>query len=356
MSLDEVDQLGIAVFRIRVCADGTVPYDWWNAVAARLMDRPAAAIRGLDAREIFGGRFGRRAWDHHRRVAETGEGLTYRLTLPLPDGEREFQTVLNPVLEDGRVAWIWGSSTDVTGEQQARSADILRRTALEESEQFITMAAHDLRTPMRNIGIVVEELREGFEDLGDGKSELFDDLERIADRASRLIGDVLVHARAAAAARRGFETFSLAELCADIFGVLDPNGRADLAADDAWLTAERPTVQIILRNLVDNAMKHAGARALRLRIAVAPAEGMLRFDVHDNGSGFDDPTLAFLDGGEFRYDSGFGLLGLRRLIEARGGTLGAANAAAGGSVVTIRFPGALAPPPEASAPSPAART
>ena len=51
----------------------------------------------------------------------------------------------------------------------------------------------------------------------------------------------------------------------------------------------------------------------------------LEFLVQNRGVGFSNPAVAFLDEGNLRIDSGFGLLGVRRLITARGGEMGAEN-------------------------------
>lgn len=218
---------------------------------------------------------------------------------------------------------------------------------IEEMEQFISFAAHDLRTPMRNIESIAELLREDFVDMGDGKLDLIDMLEEVAVKATSLITDILSQAQAATPARAS-EAFDLSQLCADIMSALDPTQNHRLHVGAVVVLADKAAVQIALHNLIDNALKHSGGGSVLLSIHLTQqARGLLQFDVHDNGVGFDDPSIAFLDGGALRVDSGYGLLGMRRLIEARGGRINAGNLPGNaGGYVRFSLPGNVAAPPQ----------
>ena len=341
MSLGDLENVGVPVFRMSVSEHGVATYDGWNKAAVDLTHKTSGDIRGMTATQVFGGRLGRIAEDRHQLVVRTKMPVIHRLALPTTEGDRVFQTTLQPIIEDGRVVRIFGTSIDVTEAGDARRADAYRLLALEESERFITMAAHDLRAPMRNVRIIAEELKDGFEDLGDGKMALIDHLDQVALKASRLISDVLSHARSVGALEQAHENVNLVELAADVFRVLDPLSEHDLQAKNCLLQAERPVLQIILRNLVDNAIRHGDRDHLRLRISAEGGDDMIRLRIEDDGRGFADPAIAFLDGGEFRYDSGFGLLGLRRMIETRGGRISADHATHGGSVIEVLIPGRI---------------
>lgn len=344
MPATELDHLGVPVFRLAVSDTGDITYDSWNSVAEKLTGRPSAEVRGLTAEQVFGGRFGRIAGERQAKVAERKEKSTHRITLPTVEGDREFQTTLTPQFENGRVRYIWGIWCDVSLDAAQREADALRLVALEEAEQFLTMAAHDLRSPMRNVRVLTEALLEDFTDLGDGKRDLLVRIDTLAERASKLIADVLAQSGTAHAQEATATEFGLDELCLDIFGVLDPQQRHDLAADPARIIADRVTVQIVIRNLVDNAIKHGGTGHLDLQVRAVPLGDMMALEVEDDGKGFDDPAIAFLGGGAFRYDSGFGLFGLRRLVEARGGTIQARHSKTGGGLVRVVMPGQVLAP------------
>ena len=202
------------------------------------------------------------------------------------------------------------------------------------------MAAHDLRTPMNNVKTMADMLRHDFQDMGDGKLELINMLERVAVKSTNLINDVLSHAQATTAIKR-LEEFELSQLCSDIMVVIDPTNQHYLNASHSRIAADKTATQIVLRNLMDNAIKHSGKSMVDLSVKVQEErEGVLSFVVNDNGHGFPDPTVAFLDGGQMQANSGFGLLGIRRLVTARGGDISAENIAGGeGSLVRFTLSG-----------------
>jgi len=122
---------------------------------------------------------------------------------------------------------------------------------------------------------------------------------------------------------------------------------------------DRTATQIALRNLVENAIKYSNPQGsgpqsddagfqLELKLCISTSEnGFFCVSVEDNGVGFSDPALVFLDGGEMRTDSGFGLLGVRRLIHSRGGRLAVNNRAqSDGAEVSFSLPGWVRAPAE----------
>lgn len=65
----------------------------------------------------------------------------------------------------------------------------------------------------------------------------------------------------------------------------------------------------------------------------------LDFTLTDDCKGFEKSALAFLNGGDFGVDSGYGLLGVRRMIAARSGSITASNGPKGGGIIQFSMPG-----------------
>ena len=208
---------------------------------------------------------------------------------------------------------------------------------------------------MRNVTQIARMLREGFVDHGDGKLEMIDMLEDIGAKASRLISDVLAYTRATTIDERSSK-FHTGALCADIFAVLDPDGRHALSCDDALVEADEVALQIVIRNLVDNAIKHGKREPLSLFVGLeAEHDGLLEFSVRDNGQGLKNPRQVFLRGGKFTQGSGFGLLGIWRLLAARGGRIEAEDPSHGvGTLIRFSLPGRVITLPGAAEGAPAA--
>lgn len=123
-------------------------------------------------------------------------------------------------------------------------------------EDFVCPVAHDLRSPLRKVVTIAEILREDFVGHCVGKLELIDILGKIADKTKILIGDVLAHAQATALTTE-WVRFDFWDLVAQIKQMLAPMGRVRWTAPVVLIVGDRATPQIVLRNLMDNALKHA---------------------------------------------------------------------------------------------------
>jgi signal transduction histidine kinase len=315
----------------------------WSDGARRL---PKDVV-GKTAVEIFGRHLGLAPYTRQMEVICSGQKLTYDVVLPLTDRNHNVRTTLVPVLDsEGHVVQLVGISFDRTAELEGAEVQARAASVNADIERFISIAAHDLRTPMENIKSLADMLREDFEDHGDGKLELINILEAVAVKATVLISDILAHAQATDAIGLQ-DTFNVAQMSKDILFTLDPHSQHQLSIVSQWISADKTTVQIALRNLYDNAIKRSGQNVVELFVTVTQADNeVLELSVQDNGVGFNDPAVAFLDGGNLRIDSGFGLLGVRRLITARGGMIGAENLAdQQGSVIRFTVHGQLVEAP-----------
>ncbi len=221
----------------------------------------------------------------------------------------------------------------------------MKNKTISDAEKFISFAAHDLRAPMRQVAFLSELLRKEVMSGSGRQMELIDMLKEVSRGANDLISDVLSCARTNVE-RRPDETFELSKLCSEIFFILDPLNSHQLHVAPRWVHAEKVAVQIILRNLFDNAIKHGGHDKVEVSVEASDgAPATISIEVRDNGVGFDHSSVALLDHGDLVSGHGFGLLGIRRLLSDRGGTINARKHSSGiGSVISISMPGCLRMP------------
>ena len=209
-----------------------------------------------------------------------------------------------------------------------------------EREAFLGLAAHDLRTPLRNVLYLAEEAM--VETQAAEKAEMLARIAKVARNGLEMTRDMVACAQSSGFGEQPRTLVELKPLADQIFATVDPERRHHMECDAAFLTVERPVLLTILRNLMDNAIRHGGGAERRIRIEAQPVEAGIQIRVSDNGKGFKDSALAFLSGGEFRAESGYGLVGLRRLIHARGGRFGVEPGDQGkGSAVVVTLPGSF---------------
>ncbi len=252
-------------------------------------------------------------------IVETGEvrvdGLGVVNLVALPDGKTVIATVLMASQESDK-----------------------------ERELFLGMAVHDARAPLRNISHLCEELLVDFPEVGDGRNHLVRKVRAVAEKTLSMTDDILLSVQATSMQQSEATEVDLQSVCDLIFATLDPSGKHGLISRIATVEVERSVLQVVLRNLIDNAISHGG-RTNSLSIEVDASmtdDGQLSVRIADDGKGFSDASLAYLADGEIRRGSGFGLYGVRRLIEARGGSLRMARHPGGaGSVVTATLPGKI---------------
>lgn len=339
----DLDHISAPVFVLEVNEEGALVYAAFNAHALQASGRPLTDYIGRTAAEVYPQAYGRTAHARHKEVWESGVPTTYQIDLPLGGETRTVRTTLRPERDAyGAVIRLFGTSRDMTVEKQAMEAKVQFDTLSSEMEQFVALAAHDLRAPMRQIAALTGLLRDEFENLSHDQLELLDLIENVSLKSMNLISDVLSHAEIGQ--NETVETvFSFPALCQDICDVLDPQSAHHITTSSATIEADRTALQIALRNLIENAMKHGGRDRLEIDIAIQIGlPGMIDVTLTDNGVGFQEGSLKIMNGGQFRVESGYGLFGMKRLISARGGTLAARNLPNGqGAAVRFSLPGEM---------------
>ena len=203
--------------------------------------------------------------------------------------------------------------------------DMLGRlqSASERQRAFVSDAAHELRSPLASARTQLEVAARV--DSGTPAGDLATDVLTDVDRLARLVDDLLLLARLDEAPTRRRTEVDLCELAR---GVVDRYAAArvpvTLTGEEVTATVDRAGLARVLRNLVDNAVRHA---ATRVEVAVGPGPVLT---VTDDGPGIpeDERERVFdrftrLDSGRDRGSggAGLGLAIVRELVRAHGGTV-----------------------------------
>ena len=221
-----------------------------------------------------------------------------------------------------------------------------------ELESFNYSASHDLRTPLRGIegftSLLLEDHAHQLDEQGLGYLRR---IQRATLHMSQLVSDLLAYSRLQQMTER-IEPVNLTE-CVE--RVLAPFGD-ELAARQGQVDVQVPrglrvhaTAQglaIVLRNLIDNALKFTPAgQAPRIRIEAHTEGAQVRLRVADQGMGFDMQHHDRIFGMFQRLHrqdqipgTGIGLALVHKAVERMGGQIRADSAPGQGARFDIQLP------------------
>jgi signal transduction histidine kinase len=242
-----------------------------------------------------------------------------------------------------------------TLEQMLRSLDAARaerETALKRQREFVADASHELRTPLTSILANLELLQASLEKTAlDDEQAIVDSALRSSSRMSRLVGDLLLLARADAGRIGARTRCDLAEAAGNAAAEVAPTvGERELLIEN-----ERPLpvdgnpdeLHRMVLNLLDNAVRHTPpGSAIELRLRAEGNDAIV--EVADDGPGVppelreqiferfvrgEGPADTAVGGG-----SGLGLAIVSAVAASHGGSAEVGEAEQGGAVFRVRLP------------------
>lgn len=213
---------------------------------------------------------------------------------------------LAPLPFDERYRGCAGILRDITLQRRQREELVRQKERIAE---VVSVASHDLRTPLTNAQTALELARE----TGDG--DYFESLEAAHDRIDRMLDELLTLAREGqtVAATESVSLTTVADQAWDSVGTEPARLRV---ADEATVEADGDRLRRLLENLVQNAIRHGDAAAT---VTVGVTDD--GFYVEDDGAGVPeearesvfDPGFTTADDG-----TGFGLAIISRIADAHG--------------------------------------
>ena len=339
----------------------------WNPGAER--------AKGYAASEIIGRHFsafytpderaaGRPAWLLGRAAAEgrvEDEGWRVR-----KDGSRFWADVILTALrtEDGTLYGFAKITRDLTerrdAEQQQRTlvAEQHARAAAEEAlkvrDRFLSVASHELKTPVATLQLAAESLLRARElgrlddaRIDTGLARILRSTGWLGELVSELLDVSLLSSERHQPVREPADVVALVnEVAARFTDVVDDEQRIRVHAPaSAVVMGDASRLDQVLTNLVDNALKYSPAGE-PIEIRVAEDRDGVTVSVTDRGIGLDEDTEArlfeaFSRGGNATHVPGLGL-GLfitHQIVERHGGRIDAQRGHGGvGSLFRVWLP------------------
>jgi PAS domain S-box-containing protein len=327
----------------------------WNAGARR--------IKGYAAHEIIGRHFsvfysedevrsGKCEYEL-RAAARDGrfEDEGWRLR---KDGTRFWANVVITALRDPSGALIgYAKVTRDLTERRQLEEERVRVAHAEEAirlrDEFLSLASHELKTPLTVLQLQLEALRERITDDDRATLAKLERSDRAGQRLTELV-DALLDVSRIATGRFSLhrEHADLADIVATAVDRLrevaaHAGCTLSVAADHAIGAWDRSRIDQMVTNLVANAIRYAAGSPIAVTVERRDHDAVI--EVRDQGPGLPDGQIArmferFERGASMRHYAGLGL-GLyvvRQITEAHGGEVTAENSAGGGACFTVRLP------------------
>jgi two-component system OmpR family sensor kinase len=242
-----------------------------------------------------------------------------------------------------------------TLDEMLRELDAARNEAqgmVHAQREFVADASHELRTPLTSILANLELLQASFErNPPDGEEpEMVESALRSSQRMRRLVGDLLILARADAGrrgARRPCDLAAITEAAAAEVRPLAPEHAITLTVEPTTVDGNPDELHRVALNLIDNGVRHTPPGSnITARVFQRGSEAVL--EVADDGPGIPEGMAGQIFGRFVRGSgpadvtgdtgAGLGLSIVRAVATAHGGSVTVAASNHGGALFTVTLP------------------
>jgi signal transduction histidine kinase len=225
------------------------------------------------------------------------------------------------------------------------------RKALRAREDFLAIAAHELRNPITPIQLCVETIRMAL------RAHDYVRVDQQAERLERLLKhflkrtSVVLDVARLTSGNLHLQTteFDLSELVRSVIDGLGPmltRSGSELHAaiqDNIICVLDQMSVSQILENLISNAIKYGEGKPIE--VILSTGEGFAEIAVRDRGIGIGETEKARIFepferavAGTNQPGFGIGLWVSHKLTESMGGSISVSGKKGAGSLFTVRLP------------------
>ena len=245
---------------------------------------------------------------------------------------------------------------DLTDRRQAedeRVAMVAREEGLRAREELLTIAAHELRTPIAALQLHADLVRRTSESQGGASERLAERVRRLqhsATRLSRLVDAVLRLATLEPSQieldRRRLDLRELVERVLDEFADdiasagcavrLEPGSPAEVSGDCGLL-------EVLVANMLANALKYGARQPVALLVAAHGGRASITVSDHGMGIAADRQPALFerfkrVDSPRHYGGLGLGLWTVRAIAEAHGGSVRVTSEVGQGATFEVELP------------------
>jgi two-component system, OmpR family, sensor kinase len=228
------------------------------------------------------------------------------------------------------------------------------RGTFEAQQHFVSDAAHELRSPLTALKLQLQAAQRAHDDTQ--RQQALHELRAGIERSISLVEQLLALARQEDPALAVQETVDLEELARQAVSEVLPTAQAKnldlglVTSESLQVTSNREPLHLILRNLLDNAIKYTPADG-RIDIALGRERDIVWLAVEDSGAGIPEMERERVFDRFYRLPgtdaagSGLGLAIVKTVAERLGAQVSLGHSATlGGLRVEVRFPAPVGAP------------
>ncbi len=214
-----------------------------------------------------------------------------------------------------------------------------------ELDQFAYVASHDLKSPLNGIKQLVSWIEEDCRDIlpEDSKQNL-DLLKSRTQRMGNLLNDLLDYSRVGRQQHEP-ETVYLSALVDDVFELQGNREGFTCLAPNAPVLLQKTPFELVMRNLISNALKHHDKKSGEIKITLDQDDNMYTIRVQDDGPGI-PPNLhgkaiemfQTLQSRDKTEGSGMGLALVNKTVNHHGGNLQIDSNGERGTGIIVKWP------------------
>lgn len=231
---------------------------------------------------------------------------------------------------------------DITNLKKAEKANLLAEK-LAATGRLVRTLAHEVRNPLNNINMSVEQLAHEIKDEEEGL--YLDIIQRNSKRIGDLITELLDSSRPT---ELTFERMTLQSVMDD--GIADALDRITLQRinmqirycnDPCWVMANREKLKIAFLNIIINAIEAMQSNGGELDIEIESINVIHKITIRDNGCGIPEENLSRLFEPYFtskRNGMGLGLAATLNILQSHKAHIDVSSTVGEGTTFVITFP------------------
>ncbi|QDW25120.1 PAS domain-containing protein [Pedobacter sp. KBS0701] len=208
-----------------------------------------------------------------------------------------------------------------------------RRKLMKEKDDFISIASHELKTPITSLGASLQLIKKMKDNLSPMVPKLIELANESMERLNSLVGNLLdannINIGALRLNSKAFSIYEMIDACCRQLRIAGEYRLMITGDCSLRMYADQERISQVVINLINNAVKYAPESKV-IEINISTQDGMAKISVADQGEGIDIEKIPYLFDRYYRADYkslhysglGLGLYISADIIRRHGGEIG----------------------------------